>query len=116
MARKKPTKTDAIRKAFKKTGSPLEVVALLKKQGIKVTPQYVSTIKASDKRKAAQGGRRRGPGRPPGSKAKANGSDTDLKATSELLGKAVDLVMQCGGEDEAKRLISTAASLISKVR
>ena len=47
-------KMDAIRVVVEETeyGSPNEVAAKLKKEGVKVSAGYVSTIKAADKRKA----------------------------------------------------------------
>ena len=117
MAKKKVSKTAAIREAMKKSQSPSEVAAILKKQGIHVTAQYVSTIKAADKRRAMSGLPKRKPGRPAGSGskqlAKKNG---DIASTSSLLGEAIDLVIAAGGEAEAKQLIATAAKLVAKVR
>ena len=71
MANKKQSKTDAIRDALKTTDSPTDVAAMLNKRGIKVSAQYVSTIKANDKRKAEAGAPSRKPGRP--RKAASNG-------------------------------------------
>ena len=118
MTEKKLSKTAAIRKAMKTTDSPKEVAEILKKQGIIVTPQYVSTIKAADKRKAMSGLPKRRPGRPSGSGSKqvGNGHAGGLASTSNLLGDAIDLVMAAGGEAEARQLISTAAKLVAKVR
>lgn len=118
MAKKKPqSKTAAIREALKTTESPSEVAAMLKKQGLKVSAQYVSTIKAADKKKAAAGGVKRGPGRP--AKAPTNGhaaATDDLKTTNELLMSAIDLVIRSGGEKEAIQLIRSGASILAKVR
>ena len=118
MTEKKLSKTAAIREAMKTTDSPREVAAILKKQGIHVTAQYVSTIKAADKRRAMSGLPKRKPGRPSGSGSKqvAVKSHGGLASTSNLLGDAIDLVIAAGGEAEAKQLIATAAKLVAKVR
>ena len=118
-ASKQITKTDAIREELKasKTGSPSEIAKKLVARGIKVTPEYVSTIKASDKRKALSGKPRRGPGRPAGSGMK-NGSGAtapgDLKETSELMLKAVELVVKAGPA-EAKQLINVAQQMVEQM-
>lgn len=117
------SKTDAIRNALKATkgGSPSAVAEKLNKQGIKVTPQYVSTIKANDKRKAESGTPRRKPGRPAGSKkstvSSAAGSNLpidDLKEASELMLKAVELVLRAGAK-EAKQLITMAEGMVDRI-
>jgi hypothetical protein len=118
---KKLSKTDAIRDALKNSanGSPSEVAAKLNKQGIKVTPQYVSTIKANDKRRAESGAPRRKPGRPAGtSKATAArttaSSGDDLKEASELMLHAVELVLRAGAK-EARQLITMAEGVVDKI-
>ena len=65
--KKSMSKTDAIRAELKKNGSPSVVAKKLNAKGIKVSAQYVSSIKAADKRRALAGGQRRKPGRPVGS-------------------------------------------------
>lgn len=116
MAKRKQSKTDAIREALKETESPKEVAAMLNKQGFKVTAQYVSTIKTNDKRRAAAGGPKRGPGRPAKAATNGHASAGDLQATSDLLMHAMDLVMRAGGEKEAIQLIRSGASILEKVR
>lgn len=121
---KKLSKTDAIRAALRESanGSPSEVAEKLNKQGIKVTAQYVSTIKANDKRRAESGAPRRKPGRPAGSgKAKAFtpaaasvSSTDDLKEASELMLQAVELVLRAGAK-EAKQLIQVAEGMVDKI-
>ena len=120
---KKLSKTDAIRAALRQSanGSPSEVAEKLNKQGIKVTAQYVSTIKANDKRRAESGAPRRKPGRPAGTgKAKAvrattsASSNDDLKEASELMLHAVELVLRAGAK-EAKQLIQVAEGMVDKI-
>lgn len=120
-AGKKISKTEAIRNALKDTkdGSPTLVAKKLNAQGIKVTPQYVSTIKASDKRRALSGEPSRRPGRPVGSGVKnrtaSNGAQfDDLKQASELMLKAVELVLKAGGK-EARRMITMAEGMVERL-
>lgn len=114
----KVSKTDAIRTALKETkgGSPSEVAQKLKKMGINVTPQYVSTIKANDKRRAQSGVPRRKPGRPAGSGAKAAATAPieDLQEASELMLKAVELVLRAGAT-EAKQLVNMAEGMVARI-
>lgn len=110
------TKTAAIRTALKasKDGSPTEVARVLNKQGVKVTAAYVSTIKASDKRKADMGKPLRKPGRPVGSGKSSIAASADMKQAGELLLKAVDLVLRAGAK-EAKELVSMAEQMVDKI-
>ena len=115
--KKKKSKTEAIREALKESanGSPSEVAQILNDRGIKVSAAYVSTIKSSDKRRA-MAGRHGRPGRPAGSQAMAGSSarTEELKEASELMLKAVDLVVSLGA-DQARQLISTAEKMVNKI-
>ncbi len=106
MAKSKKSKSAAIRDELKKHGgSPKRVAEALRKQGIKVTAQYVSVIKASDKRKAAENA------------ARASVADRgDLEATKALFDKAVNLISKAGGAEAAHKVIDSAATLMSHVR
>ena len=114
------TKTDAIREALKtvKDGSPSEVAKRLNAQGVKVSAQYVSTIKAADKRRASSGMPRRKPGRPAGTgknqiaQARVH---QDLHEASELMLHAVELVLKAGSE-EARKLIDMAENMVDRVK
>lgn len=111
------TKTAMIREALKSTknGSPSLVAKKLNAQGVKVTPQYVSTIKAADKRKMLLGTPNRRPGRPVGSGTKRPvGAGDDLTQTSELMLKAVELVLKAGGK-EAKQLVTMAENMVTQI-
>ena len=113
---KRVSKTSAIREALKKNGSPKEVVRILKRQGIVVTAQYVSTIKANDKRRAESGAPARRPGRPVGSsKSTAKQRRSQSVPGEELLLKAIDLVKEIG-PTEAKKLIAKAVTIVERVR
>ena len=113
MAKQPISKSAAIRKALKKSknGSPTEIANVLNKQGVQVTAAYVSTIKASDKRKV--GAPKRKPGRP-ARNAAASTPVEDLKEASELMLKAVDLVLKAGGK-EARQLVGMATQLVDRV-
>lgn len=119
-ATKTQTKTDAIRQALAKDDSPSAVAKKLNSQGVKVSAQYVSTIKAADKRRASSGAPRRKPGRPVGSGKNqgVNGNGThafeDLKQASELMLKAVELVLKAGAK-EAKQLVAMAENMVDRI-
>ena len=112
------SKTAAIREALKTSadGSPTEVAKTLNAKGIKVSAAYVSTIKASDKRKALSGSPVRRSGRPVGSGKNGVGQVPvgDLKEASSLLLKAVDLVLKSGPK-EARELVGMAEQMVDKV-
>ena len=114
----KKSKTELIREALRKTknGSPSLVAKKLNAQGVKVTPQYVSTIKAADKRKSQAGEARRGPGRPVGSGTKTSvpAEWSELKQCSELMLKAVELVLQAGPK-QAQQLVTVAADMVHRI-
>ena len=119
---KKPPKSAAIREELKKSrnGSPTEVAEKLNKKGVQVTAAYVSTIKASDKRKAKSGKRGRKAGRPMGSKVQRQVTATsstpveDLKRASDLMLKAIDLVLKAGAK-EARQLIGMAEQMVDRI-
>lgn len=122
MAKKKAatpkiSKTDAIREALKTTpgGSPSMVAKQLVAKGIKVTPAYVSTIKAADKRRELSGRPRRKPGRPAGSGATNGSYSTAGSVKEDLMLKAIDLVVASGAR-EAHQMINLAEQLVSRVR
>ena len=124
-AQKNQTKTDAIREALRavKDGSPSEVAKVLNSKGIKVSAQYVSTIKAADKRRASSGAPRRKPGRPAGSgKTTANRiaavshrNGDDLQHASDMMLHAVELVLKAG-PSEARRLVSMAERMVDRIK
>ncbi len=72
---------------------PKEVAAALKKKGLVVTPQFVSTIRSVSKRKNGKVGR---PGRPPGS-GRSNGG-----VSYEALVKVKKIVDECGSIGDAR--------------
>lgn len=112
--RKGVSKTAAIRAALKSNASPTEVAAMLTKKGIKVSPQYVSTIKANDKRKSAAGKTSRGPGRPPKT-AGTKSPNGELKQTADLLMSAADLIVRSGGAAQARDLITMADKIVGRM-
>lgn len=94
-ATNKPSKADAIRNYQKDNpeASPTIVADALKKAGYKdVTPQYVSTIKSMDKRKA-------------------NGPTKSGKITADDLIAAKDFVDSIGGVGRAKQAMEMLTKL-----
>ncbi|MEW4561020.1 hypothetical protein AB1K70_00740 [Bremerella sp. JC770] len=94
-ATNKPSKADAIRNFQKDNpdASPTVVADALKKSGYKdVTPQYVSTIKSMDKRKA-------------------NGPTKSGKITAEDLMTAKEFVDTIGGVGRAKQAMDMLSKL-----
>ncbi|MBI1246794.1 hypothetical protein GC197_02990 [bacterium] len=91
----KPSKANAIRNYHKENpgASPTVVAAALKKSGYKdVTPQYVSTIKSMDRRRA-------------------NGSIKSGKITMEDLMATKEFVTQLGGPKRAKQALDMLKQL-----
>ena len=99
---KKVNKSAEIRKLLKQTDSPSEIAKLLRKEGIRVSPGYVSSLK-SKLLQAPPGPRKRG--RP--TKASNQGEDA--------LEAAFDLVLSVGAS-QANRLVDVAERLVTKVR
>ncbi|MCA9267191.1 MAG: hypothetical protein KDA41_01910 [Planctomycetales bacterium] len=107
--RKKPSKRAAIlayMEAHPAEGASA-VAAAVTSQGIKVSAQYVSNVKASLKRgkKGAAGGRKAGVGTTP---------SQDVKQAGQMLVEAIDLVMKAGYK-EARALVELAGDVVSRV-
>ena len=103
------TKSEAIRNELKKNGSPSVVAKRLKAKGINCTAQYVSSIKAADKRRQESKSPRRGPGRPPRS-----GVAVSLHTNDVDVALATRLVLSCGIE-KARFMIESAHTVITTV-
>lgn len=105
-------KSQAIRdyQAQHKGAGPTEVSEALKAQGIDVSPAFVSNVKSTSGTKSK--GKR-------GRKAKVASAETtaveDMSKASDLMLKAVDLVMKAGAK-EAKALVSMAGEMVKRVR
>jgi hypothetical protein len=100
-----PNKSEAIRK-YKEGHSnagPKEIAEALGKDGVKVTPQFVSTVLSNDKRKGGKGRRGRRGGRR--ATAGANSSLGQL-----LLAKR--LAEKMGSIDAARQALDTLAKLL----
>ena len=106
------SKTSAIRAELKKTSSPKEVAKRLNARGIKVSAQYVSTIKSSDKKRASSGIMRAKPGRPPKS-AYTNGRGGELQQAGDLMIQAIDLVVKAG-PNQARELVNMAERILQR--
>ena len=100
------SKTAAIREELKNHGgSPKLVAEALQKQGLKVTAQYVSVIKAADKKKAMFNNAR-----------STTNQKNELEATRELFVDAINLISGAGGIEQAHKVLDSAGSLMSHVR
>lgn len=100
-----PNKSNAIRnyKANHSDAGPKEIAEALGKDGVKVTPAFVSTVLSNDKRKGGNGRRRRRgrrPGRPGGNK------------TMATLIQAKKLAEQMGGIERARRALNALSKLL----
>lgn len=107
MAKRKVNKSEKAREYMAKNpkAGPSAVAEALGKQGIKVSAQQVSTIKANAK-KSKTAGRAKAPrGRKP---AAAAGSDAYLKQ----LVAAKDFASSVGGVGNAKKLLSAIEKLV----
>lgn len=107
---KNMSKTDAIRAELKKTDSPKEIAKRLNARGIKVSAQYVSTIKANDKRRQERGYEVGKPGRP---RKVTTGSDADLQQANDLLLEAIELVIKAGPK-KARELVNMAENILAR--
>lgn len=106
------SKTAAIREELKKqNGSPKLTAAALTKRGIKVSAQYVSVVKATDKKKARQS-ITVGAGRNGATKASAG---SELLEVKEMFLSAVDLIKRTGSVGEAHKIIDSAAGILDQV-
>jgi hypothetical protein len=99
-----PNKSDAIRKykAHNSGAGPTAIAEGLSKDGIKVSPAFVSTVLSNDRRKGRKGrrGRRSGGRRAAGSRSLGN----------LLLAKK--LAERMGGVDAARQALDTLAKLL----
>lgn len=100
MAKTKTNKSEAIRDALAANPgkSPIELSEVLKTQGVKVSPQYISAIKSNAKRK------KRG-------RKKAKRGARQARASGNGLMAAVELVKASGGIAGAKAALGTIEQL-----
>ncbi len=106
---KGPNKSQAIRDYYNSHpgAKPKEVVAALKKKGIVVNAQFVSTIRSVSKKKGGKIGR---PGRPVGSgKRETNGSG-EVSFNSLIKVKAI--VDEMGGIGRARSALTALERLV----
>ena len=118
MAKKKSSvnKSQAIRDYYDANpdAKPLEVVAAMKKQGVTVNAQFVSTVKSNAKKKTTRG-------KPTASAKKSKtGKRGPRKATLKADGaisldsliKAKQLVEEMGGVEEARNALTALEQLM----
>jgi len=105
MARKAggPNKSQAIRayKSTHKRSKPKEISAALAKEGVNVTPAFVSTVLSTARRKKGKSGRRSG--------AKAAGGSSS--PYSHLI-QARKLADQMGGVEKARAALDALAKIL----
>lgn len=108
MAKRKVNKSEKAREYMAKNpkAGPSAVAEALGKQGIKVSAQQVSTIKANAKKSKTAGKAKAPRGRKP--VAAANGSDAYLKQ----LVAAKEFSASVGGVDNAKKLLTAIQKLV----
>ena len=101
-----PNKSVAIReyKASHGDAGPKAIAEALGKDGIKVTPAFVSTVLSNDRRKSGKRRRRRRRG--------AAGAPRRDKALANLM-QAKRLAEQMGGIEPARRALNSLAKLLS---
>src|SRR5688572_11720749 len=101
-----PNKSNAIRnyKANHSDAGPKEISEALSKDGVKVTPAFVSTVLSNDKRKGGNGRRKRRGGRRPG---RPGGNKT-----MATLIQAKKLAEQMGGIERARRALNALSRLL----
>jgi hypothetical protein len=86
---------------------PTAIAAALAKDGIKVTPGFVSTVLSTDRRKSGKTRRRRKGGRPP--KAAAARSRRDAY---DNLVQANEFAKQMGGVEKAQAALDALARIL----
>lgn len=99
MAKSKVNKSEKIRAALAAHPgmTPIEISAVLAAEGLKVPPQYISTIKSNAKAKARKGKRKPGAGRP---KTPATGDFSSVQS-------ALSFIKSSGGLEQAKATLKT---------
>lgn len=103
-----PNKSEAIRKykSAHADAGPKEISAALAKEGLKITPGFISTVLSNDRRKAGKS-RRKG-GRKPGRPAAAGGGAV------EALVQAKRLADEMGGVAKARAALDALALILGK--
>lgn len=104
-----PNKSEAIRAYMGKNSSagPTEVAAALAKDGIEVTPAFVSTVLSNDRRKAGKPSKRGGKGR-----GRAAAAAAASGASLDHLIEAKKLVQKMGGISEARQALNLLAKIL----
>ena len=106
-----PNKSEAIRKYSQENpdAGPKDISAGLAKEGVKVTPAFISTVLSNDRRRARKGGRRKA-GRRPGPRAAGAAGRDPLQA----LLQAKRLAEQMGGVAKARAALDALARILGE--
>ena len=104
MAKSKVNKSALIREALAANPekSPIEISELLKTQGLKVPPQYVSTVKSNSKAKGSKKAKTKR------RKAKRAGHENNGMVA---VNAAVDFIKSAGGLEAAKAALGTVETI-----
>ncbi len=109
---KGPNKSQAIRDYYKSNpqAKPKDVVTALKKKGVDVSAQFVSTIRSVSKKKGGKVGR---PGRPVGSTTAKRGRPSRSQEVSlDALINVKRIVDEMGGIGQARSALSALERLV----
>ena len=114
MARTKTNKSAAIKEALKANAGkgPREIAEMLSKEGVKVTPTYISNVKSkmgTSTKKGKPGPKKGKPGRPKmSSQSSSNGSSSNRSSSSGFaeVQDTIIFVKGVGGLNKAKQLIA----------
>jgi hypothetical protein len=106
-----PNKSKAIRdyKSKNDGAGPKEIAEALGKDGVKVTPAFVSTVLSNDRRKAGKPGRRRRRG---GRRAVGRPAGGMGGSSFDRLVQAKRLADQMGGVDKARAALDALARIL----
>ena len=107
---KGPNKSKAIRDFYAShpDAKPKDVVVALKKKGIDVNAQFVSTIRSVSKKKGGKVGR---PGRPAGTARRPSNGSGDVSLNSLL--KVKEIVDEMGGIGRARTALTALEQLVN---
>lgn len=104
--------------ASQPAAKPAEVAAELKKQGIDVSPNYVSNVKSTKKttkKKTTKKNRRTTVKQRPAAKSQQEATPLeDVKEAGSLMYQALDLVLKAGVK-EARSMVDMADKMINRI-
>lgn len=113
MARKNVNKSELIREYYKSNpnAGPTEIARAISEQGYPVSPAHVNQALSGMRKKR----RRKGRGRPLGSKGKRAASSPSSNRALDQLTLAADFCKACGGVDTAIGVLNSLKQIASKL-